>query len=322
MHVHSPLVESQPLSALAGRSVLLKLDNIQPSGSFKIRGHGHLCSKAAARGVTRFVSSSGGNAGAAVAYAGRELGVPVTIVVPSSTPEFMIQRLRDVGADVEVFGAVWDEANKHSIEIVNQLPLGSAIHINPFDDPDLWDGHASLVTELEHDLNGKRPAAIVVSVGGGGLFLGVAKGMQSVGWGEVPIICAETDGAASFAAMVNAGGKVVTIDGITSIAKSLGALAVSEKCAEWVRGGRAIISEVVTDREAVEACSALAVHHRYIVEPACGAAIAAVCSASKSDSVQALGPGPIVVVVCGGNMASPELLTSWMKSVGATPATL
>lgn len=70
LHVRTPLVPSVEISEKAGREVLLKLENVQPSGSFKIRGIGHLCSKAKANGTKRFVSSSGGNAGAAVAYAG------------------------------------------------------------------------------------------------------------------------------------------------------------------------------------------------------------------------------------------------------------
>lgn len=246
------------------------------------------------------------------------LDIAVTIVVPASTPDFMIKRLRVIGAQVVVHGSVWDESDRYARELVEQEAPGRAIHISPFDHPLLWSGHASLVEELKQDLGGERPAAIVVSVGGGGLFLGVAEGTRRVGWGDVPIITAETEGAASFAAMVAAGGKVVRLAEISSLAKSLGALAVSERCAEWVREGRKVVPVVVSDREAVEGCSLLAVEHRVLVEPACGAAVAAVTRGVFGS----VGDGPVVVVVCGGNMVSPRLLDGWIEATGATEAVL
>ena len=82
LHVETPLIESRALSAHAGRPVWLKLDALQPPGSFKIRGIGHACGEYARRGAGRFISSSGGNAGIAVAYAGRQLAIPVVVVVP------------------------------------------------------------------------------------------------------------------------------------------------------------------------------------------------------------------------------------------------
>lgn len=308
LHVRTPLIHSRVLSTPT-QKVLLKLENTQPSGSFKIRGHGYLCSTAAQEGVRHFVSSSGGNAGAAVAYAGRQLGIRVTIVVPESTPQFMKERLREEGAQVVVHGKVWDVADEYAQQLAAEH---DSLHISPFDHPRLWTGHATLIDELAEQLENK-PAAVVVSVGGGGLFLGIAEGMRRNGWDDVPIVTAETDGAHSFAKMVEAK-EVVTLPEISSIAKSLGALAVSEKCAEWVRHGRTIIPRVVSDREAVEACSLLAVKHRMLVEPACGAAIAAL----KGISLE----GTIVVVVCGGNMTCPSLLQQWIQQTGADEAQL
>ena len=80
LHHHTPFLISTGLSALAGRRIGLKLDALQPSGSFKLRGVGHACETYRARGAQRFLSSSGGNAGLAVAYAARALGVPAVIV--------------------------------------------------------------------------------------------------------------------------------------------------------------------------------------------------------------------------------------------------
>src|SRR5256885_16056137 len=102
LHVETPLVESRPLGAASGREVWLKLEALQPTGSFKLRGIGHACEHYRARGARRFVSSSGGNAGLAVAYAGRALQVPVTVVVPETATERAIELLRREEAEVVV----------------------------------------------------------------------------------------------------------------------------------------------------------------------------------------------------------------------------
>ncbi len=102
MHHVTPLVHSPELSALAERDVWLKQESGQLGGSFKGRGISHMMKVAAAAGSRSFVSSSGGNAGLAAACAGRALGVPVTVVVPSSTPQFMRERIAAEGAAVVV----------------------------------------------------------------------------------------------------------------------------------------------------------------------------------------------------------------------------
>ncbi len=177
-----------------------------------------------------------------------------------------------------------------------------------------------MIHELNRDLKGEKPACIVVAVGGGGLFCGTALGCAQIdGWDDVPIIAAETEGADSFAAMLANNGDTKRLEEISSLAKSLGALEVSDECGRWVKKGRSIRSVVVSDREAVEACSMLAVHHRVLVEVACGAALAALF---REDSLTELGSGPLVVVVCGGNMVSPELLDQWIKVTDATKSSL
>ncbi len=105
LHIHTPLIESRPLSLAAGRNIWLKLDALQPCGSFKLRGVGYACEVHHARGARHFVSSSGGNAGLAVAYAGRKLGVPVTVVVPETTTERAKQLLHLEDAKVVVHGS-------------------------------------------------------------------------------------------------------------------------------------------------------------------------------------------------------------------------
>ena len=188
LHLDTPLIESQPLSIDSGRTIWLKLDALQPPGSFKIRGIGHACEVHRAAGAQRFVSSSGGNAGLAVAYAGRRMDIPVVVVVPQTTTARALALLHQQGAEVTVHGASWQEANELALSLVG--PTDAFIH--PFDDPLLWEGHATLVDEVVHA--GLRPDAVVLCVGGGGLLCGIAEGMQRNGLSQVPIHRRRDDG--------------------------------------------------------------------------------------------------------------------------------
>lgn len=111
LHIETPLVKATEISRKLGRDVLLKLESMQPSGSFKIRGIGHLAQKAVAAGCSKLVSSSGGNAGLATAYVGRELGVAVTVVVPETTLAKTRGLIAGYGAEIVVHGSAWDEAD-------------------------------------------------------------------------------------------------------------------------------------------------------------------------------------------------------------------
>ena len=127
LHIATPLIESRALSDGARRAVWLKIESMQPSGSFKIRGIGHACQEYHRRGAHRFISSSGGNAGLAVAYAGRRLGVPVTVVVPHSTSARARELLAAERAELVVvqdgqrlqFTSSW----KHSAEVRDLVVL-------------------------------------------------------------------------------------------------------------------------------------------------------------------------------------------------------
>eukprot|EP00076_Gallus_gallus_P003074 NP_001185572.1 serine dehydratase-like [Gallus gallus] len=313
-HIVSPLLESLPLSRAAGTQVYMKLENVQPTGSFKIRGVGHLCQEAARKGCQRFVCSSGGNAGMAAAYAARKLGLPATVVVPTSTSPSTVHRLEELGATVEIYGKVWDEANQRALVLAQNKGWAS---IHPFDHPLMWQGHASLVLELKDALDTK-PDAIVLAVGGGGLLAGVVAGLQQVGWLDVPIIAAETWGAHSFHAALKAG-HLITLPDITSVAKCLGAKTVSARalqCAQEIQ----VISEVVEDAEAVRAVESFLDDERMLVQPACGAALALLYS-GRLQQLQRDGHlrtplGRVVVVVCGGSSMTAALLRDLKNQLG------
>ncbi|MBF8753809.1 pyridoxal-phosphate dependent enzyme [Pseudomonas guariconensis] len=302
LHIQTPLIESRPLSLLAGRSVWLKLEALQPCGSFKLRGVGHACQTHHARGARHFVSSSGGNAGLAVAYAGRMLGVPVTVVVPETTTERAKALLRLEDAKVVVHGSSWQEAN----ELAQTLVGPDDAFIHPFDDPLLWAGHASMIDEVA--AAGLKPDAVVLSVGGGGLLSGVVQGLERNGWHDVPVLAVETQGAASLHAALEAG-HTVELPRITSVATSLGAKRVAEQALACAQK-HPLESRLVSDRAALEACERFLLDHRVLVEPACGAALAL---AYQPESLAA--HHNVLVIVCGGATATLEQIQAWRAAL-------
>ena len=203
LHTFTPLIPSHALSHAGGPEIWLKLDALQPCGSFKLRGIGHACETLARQGKKRFVASSGGNAGIAVAYAGRQLSIPVTVVVPQTTTEHARALIRAQGAELIVHGAVWDEANA----LAQSLLGAEDAFVHPFDDPLLWAGHSTLVDELA--AADFKPDAVVLAVGGGGLLAGVVQGLERHGWTDVPVIAAETAGADSLAQSLAQGRRVL-----------------------------------------------------------------------------------------------------------------
>ena len=299
LHIETPLFESRPLSVQSGRNVWLKLDALQPPGSFKIRGIGFACQEYVRQGARRLISSSGGNAGIAVAYAGRHLSVPVLIVVPETTSERAKALIRQEGAEVVVHGASWQEANDLAMSTVEE----SDVLVHPFDDPLVWQGHATLIDEVAG--SGVKPGAVVVSVGGGGLLCGLVEGMRQNGWSDVPVIAVETEGADSLAQSLRAGHRI-ELAAITSLATTLGAKKICEQAFDCTRD-HPLRSVVVSDRAAVSACQRFLDDHRLVVEPACGASLAAVYDgASELEDFES-----VLVVVCGGATTTLEQLREW-----------
>jgi L-serine/L-threonine ammonia-lyase len=299
LHVETPLLESHAFDARPSARVWLKMEALQPSGSFKLRGIGHACETYAARGARRIVASSGGNAGLAAAWAARRLGLPCLVVVPETTSARARALLAREEAQVCVHGLSFQEANAHAQSLLG--PQDAFIH--PFDDPLLWEGHASMIDEVA--ACGLRPDCVVLSVGGGGLLSGVVTGLRRQGWNDVPVFAVETVGADSYAQSLAAGERV-ELPAIASIATSLGARKVSEHAFGLARE-HPIRPVVVTDQEAVAACVRFMDDHRVVVEPACGAALAL---AYRGDGVLA-GFENVLVIVCGGATATVAQLQAW-----------
>ena len=141
------------------------------------------------------------------------------------------------------------------------------------------------------------PDMVVLSVGGGGLLCGVLQGLQRNGWGHVPVLAAETEGADSLSQALAAGERI-TLPSITSVATSLGARQVCQQAFDLARQ-QPVCPVVVTDAAALAACRTFLDDHRVLVEPACGAALAAL-DVLPSAFADAERPPRVLVVVCGG----------------------
>lgn len=301
LHLDTPLIQSRQLSLLADRRIWLKFDALQPSGSFKLRGIGAACEEYKRQGKTRFVSSSGGNAGLAVAYAGRVLDIPVTVVIPESTPAHARTLLEQEGAAVIVHGAAWAQAN----ELAQSLLDETTAFLHPFDNPLLWTGHATVIDEVVRA--GAEFDAVILSVGGGGLLSGVVEGLERNGLSHIPVIAVETEGADCLAQALTAG-ENIPISAITSVATSLGANKVAEHAFKIARS-RDVRSAVVSDLEALDACEQFLHDHRVLVEPACGASLATIYSPRRRTVLDGF-QSPLVIV-CGGATATIDKIREW-----------
>ena len=175
-----PAVSTKPSTSIP--QFFLKYECLQPSGSFKSRGIGNLIMKNAIRikksgnKSPQVFSSSGGNAGFAAATASQRLSLPCTVVVPTATKQRMVEKIRATGANVIINGAHWKEADTYlKSSVMNSIDLNTTepIYVHPFDNPDIWEGHSTMVDEIVDTLNEQNIAlnkikGIVCSVGGGG----------------------------------------------------------------------------------------------------------------------------------------------------------
>jgi L-serine/L-threonine ammonia-lyase len=315
-----------PIDSSHHSNIFLKLENLQPSGSFKSRGVGNMMHRAMLsnpQGSVHFYCSSGGNAGLACATAAITLGQACTIVVPMSTSEHMMAKLRLLGAEVIQVGEHWQAADTHLREhLLARDPIG--VYVPPFDHPHIWEGASKIVTELVPQMKpfGVEPDGIVCNCGGGGLLNGIMDGVEEAkSWAKKPqVLAVETVGAESLNASIKAG-KLVTLPKITSIATSLGAPTVSERTWEWSKAEH-FTSIVVTDAEAVMGSVKLVNDARILVEVACGATVAPVYN---GDLKRWLGDGltdeewskkNVVLIVCGGSNITLEILREYQEKYG------
>lgn len=299
-HIETPTITSRAWGKGSLDAAVLKLDALQPTGSFKLRGVGAWFEHAIANGARRVICPSGGNAGFAAAYCGWRSGVAVTIVVPRTTSEEVRRAIEGAGAEVIVFGAAFDEADLHAQALARQNDWA---YLHPFDDPLLWRGHSTLIDEVL--ANGDAFDCVVTSVGGGGLLIGILEGLERHDLRNIPVIAVETEGAASLHSSLRANERV-TLDRIDTVATSLGAKRIAESAFQRARDAN-VLCVTVSDNQAIAACLKLANTARILVEPACGASLAALDVHCEKFA----GCRRPLVEVCGGIGVTIEKLLRW-----------
>ncbi|HWI43353.1 MAG TPA: threonine ammonia-lyase [Nocardioides sp.] len=295
--VRTPLLESRWLSALTGEPVWLKCENLQRTGSFKVRGAAvriaRLDPEVRARGV---VAASAGNHAQGVALAARQHGIPATVFMPDGAPIPKERATRAYGAEV-VFGGLTLEdclaaAGDHAAET-------GATLIHPFDHRDIVAGQGTLGLELVEQLPGA--ATVLVPTGGGGLLAGVAIAVKAHR-PDVRVIGVQAAGAASYPVSLEAG-RPVRLPSMTTMADGIAVGRPGELTFALVRE---YVDEIVTvsEESLSQALVALLEREKLVVEPAGAVAAAALADAVADGRSE---PGPVVVVLSGGNV-DPLLL--------------
>lgn len=322
--IETPLVESASLSRAAGCRIFLKLENVQPSGSFKSRAMGnqilsHLKNPGNAGKPVHFYASSGGNAGLAAVCAARDLGYPCTVALPTSTKPLMVERLWTAGAaNVVQYGDTIAEAGEYMREVLmkekedGESEYVVKIALHPFDNEPIWHGNGTIVGELaaqmpavakEQSTNyDNKPIpldAIICSVGGGGLINGLIMGLERERQKKplqtttkltspIHLLAIETLGTDSLAQAL-AQKSHIALPKITSQATSLGATRVSEKTYQYALSpppGLAVHTAVLSDADAARGVLRLVDDERLLVELACGVCVeVAVGDAARMSSI-------------------------------------
>ncbi|KAG1778231.1 tryptophan synthase beta subunit-like PLP-dependent enzyme [Suillus placidus] len=171
--------------------------NLQPSQSFKYRGVSKFAQQCKDKHgpLVHLMIASGGNAGLAAAVVARVLGVKCTVFLPINVSIDTQQALRKQGAEIVTIGECYSQTLAALRDAVKKDI--NAVLVPAYDSPVLWDGHSSMVTEMQRQLP-RQPDAIFCSVGGGGLIGGIMQGCKNVGWDEVPVVALETTGSNCF----------------------------------------------------------------------------------------------------------------------------
>lgn len=215
----TPMMDPRPhglaLDGGAGARVLLKLECLQASGSFKARGAmNKLLSLEPSAAKAGLITASGGNHGLAVAWAANSADVPALVYLPTSAPPAKVDGLRALGAEVVSEGDVWDDANQAALKAAKARGM---TYVHPFADPAVIAGQGTLGLEIMAE----APAAdtIIVAIGGGGLIAGVATAAKAVN-PAVKIVGVEPTGAPTLYESLKAG-KLATLDKIETAAGTL-----------------------------------------------------------------------------------------------------
>lgn len=300
----TPLVRSEEFSRRLRANVYFKLEVLQPTHSFKVRG--------AFSALTRLspdqrklgvVTASGGNHGLAVAYAAAHLDIPACIFLPESATEAKLAAIRRLGPEVIIHGAAWDDANILAMKIARE---SGRTYVHPFDNASVMAGQGTLVAETLQHLN---PDTIVASIGGGGLISGILSAVQHFS-PATRVYGVETEGADSMYQSRKAG-KIVELPAITSIAETLGARKTEKFQFETVTRYAADLV-TVSDTSAIHALLEILDLEKLLTEPAASCSVAALLEGK----IPCKPADNVVVVLCGANIAMDKVL-GWRNAAAS-----
>jgi threonine dehydratase len=292
----TPLID---VSAHAGRPLLLKCENMQPSGAFKIRGAYNMVAQLTAderqRGV---ITYSSGNHGQAMALAARALGAPAVVVMPTTAPRVKVDGARAYGAEVIFEGTT--SVDRRARAVTEAVARGLTM-VPPFDHEWIIAGQGTVGLEILDQLPGV--AAIVVPIGGGGLIAGVVAAVKQTRPG-VRVIGVEPEGAAGMHASLVAG-HPITLPKAVSVADGLIPVRPGDLTFDHVsRLGDGVVT--VTDDQILDAVLWAFSRAKVVAEPSGAASIAAVLSGAI-DAKERI-EGPIVAIVSGGNVGADRMM--------------
>ena len=287
----TPCPASIPLSEITGARIVCKLDNFQRTGSFKERGARNALLRLPAslrgRGV---VAASAGNHALGLAYHGRLLGIPVTVVMPEFAPLIKIATCRRLGARVLLHGSDFAEARAEAERLVASEGLA---YIHGFDDPDIIAGQGTLGLEILEQV--PDVDAILCPVGGGGLLAGVATAVKALR-PRVRVIAVESAATGNLTAALKAG-RPVRVARRATLADGLATLSVGERAFRQIRGR---IDGVIRVEEKWISLAILRMLEleKTVVEGAAAVPLAAMISGAATG----LRGKRVALVVCGGNI--------------------
>ena len=288
------MIRGHALEALINKEVYYKLEYLQPTRSFKVRG---ACSKILSldncdEGV---VTASGGNHGLAVSYICNELKIPAIVYLPKNTTQETIEEIKFWGGTPVLHGNTWDESNIEAQKYSDRMELP---YVHAFDDTAVVRGQGTLAIEMLNDRS--ELDTIFASVGGGGLISGIGMFARQLK-PEIKIFGVETVGCDAVTQSFH-GNKIIRIPGITSIAKTLGAQETTEITLARIKANINNM-QTVTDDETIKAMKFLLEREKILVEPAAACLVAAIMN-EKFD----LSPyTKIGIVLCGANVSIREL---------------
>ena len=282
------LIYSPIFSKESGNKVFIKPENLQKTGSFKIRGaYNKISNLTVAEKKRGVIASSAGNHAQGVAYGAKESGIKAVIVMPKSTPLIKVESTKQYGAEVILHGDVYDDAYKKAKELEEKEGY---VFVHPFNDEDVLDGQGTIALEILEEL--PETDIILVPIGGGGLISGIACAAKILK-PEIKIIGVEPEGAASAYEAIKEN-KVVELKEANTIADGTAVKKIGDLNFEYIKK---YVDEIITvsDYELMEAFLLLVEKHKIIAENSGILSVAATKKIKEKNK-------KVVSVISGGNI--------------------